>query len=83
MAKKKAPDLKVVADNRKARHTYFIESSLEAGVMLTGSEVKSLRSGKATIGESYAQAKDGEARAKGARDGCESATTSAEESARA
>ncbi len=60
MAKKKAPDLKVVADNRKARHTYFIESSLEAGVMLTGSEVKSLRSGKATIGESYAQAKDGE-----------------------
>jgi SsrA-binding protein len=60
MAKKKADDNKVVAENRKARHTYFIESSFEAGLMLVGSEVKSLRSGKATIGESYAQAKDGE-----------------------
>jgi len=50
----------VVADNRKARHLYFIDSTLEAGVVLTGSEVKSLRTGKANIGESYAQAKDGE-----------------------
>lgn len=60
MAKKKDSGEHVVADNRKARHQYFIESSIEAGVVLTGSEVKSLRTGKANIGESYAQAKDGE-----------------------
>jgi|SRR5437764_13692412 SsrA-binding protein len=60
MAKKKDTGEKVVADNRKARHLYFIDSTLEAGVVLTGSEVKSLRTGKANIGESYAQAKDGE-----------------------
>ena len=60
MAKKKAPENKVVADNRKARHAYFIESTVEAGLVLVGSEVKSLRTGKATIAESYAQAKDGE-----------------------
>ncbi|MGQ0742036.1 MAG: SsrA-binding protein SmpB [Alphaproteobacteria bacterium] len=59
MAKDKAK-ARVVADNRKARHNYSIESSLEAGIALTGSEVKSLRTGKAAIGESYAQAKDGE-----------------------
>src|SRR5215469_14899475 len=60
MAKKKDDGTKVIADNRKARHAYAIDSVLEAGIVLTGSEVKSLRSGKATIGESYAQAKDGE-----------------------
>ena len=60
MAKKKDDDHKVVADNRKARHLYFIESTLEAGLQLMGSEVKSLRSGKANIAESYAHAKDGE-----------------------
>ena len=60
MAKKKDDDRKIVADNRKARFSYYIESSLEAGIALVGSEVKSLRTGKATIGESYAQAKDGE-----------------------
>jgi len=60
MAKKKDDDHKVVADNRKARHLYFIESTLEAGIMLTGSEVKSLRGGKANIAESHAQSKDGE-----------------------
>ena len=61
MAKKKGDDeRKIVADNRKARHAYAIEDTLEAGLVLTGSEVKSLRTGKATIGESYAQAKDGE-----------------------
>ena len=60
MAKKKDPDHKVVADNRKARHLYFIESTLEAGLQLMGSEVKSLRSGKANIAESYAHAKGGE-----------------------
>jgi SsrA-binding protein len=60
MAKKKDPENKVVADNRKARFAYFIESTIEAGLALVGSEVKSLRSGKATIADSYAQAKDGE-----------------------
>ncbi|HEY4115034.1 MAG TPA: SsrA-binding protein SmpB [Rhizomicrobium sp.] len=61
MAKKKMDDeRKVVADNRKARYAYAIESTLEAGLQLMGSEVKSLRSGKANIAESYAHAKDGE-----------------------
>jgi SsrA-binding protein len=60
MAKKKDDGIKVIADNRKARHAYAIDSVLEAGIVLTGSEVKSLRNGKATIAESYAQAKDGE-----------------------
>ena len=61
MAKKKEePERRIVADNRKARHAYSIESTLEAGVMLMGSEVKALRSGRATIAESYAQAKGGE-----------------------
>jgi SsrA-binding protein len=52
--------LRVVADNRKARFHYFIDETFEAGVALTGTEVKSLRLGKATIGESYADARDGE-----------------------
>ena len=58
--KKEEPERRIVADNRKARHAYAIESTLEAGIALVGSEVKALRTGKATIGESYAQAKDGE-----------------------
>jgi len=60
MAKKSDPEKKVVADNRKARFSYFIEDTLEAGLMLYGSEVKSLRNGRSTIAESYAYAKDGE-----------------------
>ena len=60
MGKKKDDGQRIVADNRKARHLYFIESTLEAGLALMGSEVKSLRSGKANIAESYAHAKDGE-----------------------
>jgi SsrA-binding protein len=62
MAPKKDKDAagKIAADNRKARHNYFIEEVVEAGIMLTGTEVKSLRGGKATIGESYAHPKDGE-----------------------
>ena len=60
MAKKAAPERRVVADNRKARYAYAIESTLEAGLVLTGSEVKSLRAGRAAIAESYAQARDGE-----------------------
>jgi SsrA-binding protein len=60
MARKKEDGTKIIADNRKARFAYAIDDTLEAGLMLTGSEVKSLRTGKATIAESYAFAKDGE-----------------------
>ncbi len=54
------PPSRVAADNRKARHLYFIEDEFEAGLMLTGTEVKSLRSGQANIKESYAEEKNGE-----------------------
>ena len=52
--------MKVVAQNRRARHDYSIEEHVEAGMVLTGSEVKSLRAGKASIGEAYAGEKNGE-----------------------
>jgi len=45
---------KLVAENRRARYDYFIEDTLEAGLQLTGTEVKSLRNGRANIAESYA-----------------------------
>jgi len=51
----------LVAENRKARHDFFIEESLEAGMALTGTEVKSLRAHKANLRDSYARIKDGEA----------------------
>jgi SsrA-binding protein len=51
---------KLVAENRKARFNYDIEEKLEAGIQLTGSEVKSLRTGKANIAESYASDEGGE-----------------------
>ncbi|MEL7018127.1 MAG: SsrA-binding protein SmpB [Pseudomonadota bacterium] len=55
MAKKKSDGPgKTIAENRKARHDYFINEVIEAGLILTGTEVKSLREGKATIAESYA-----------------------------
>lgn len=57
---KTAGGLKIVADNRKARFHYEIGDTLEAGIALTGTEVKSLRVGKATIAESYAGERDGE-----------------------
>ena len=60
MADKNERPQKIVADNRKARFNYEIGETLEAGVALTGSEVKALRAGKATIAESYADARDGE-----------------------
>jgi SsrA-binding protein len=60
MADKNERKIKVVAENRKARFNYAIEDSIEAGVALTGTEVKSIRTGKATIAESYADARDGE-----------------------
>lgn len=50
----------LVATNRKARHEFFIEETYEAGLMLTGTEVKSLRSGRASIQESFARVEDGE-----------------------
>lgn len=51
---------KVVAENRKARRNYEIEDTFEAGIVLSGTEVKSLRSGKANIAESYASDEEGE-----------------------
>jgi len=51
---------KTVAENRRARYDYFIEDKFEAGLMLTGTEVKSLRAGEATIAESYAEVRGGE-----------------------
>jgi SsrA-binding protein len=60
MAAKPERRVKVVADNRRARFNYEIGESFEAGIALTGSEVKSLRQGKATIAESYADARGGE-----------------------
>jgi SsrA-binding protein len=51
---------KTVAQNRKARHNYFIEETIEAGIVLTGTEVKSLRTGQASINESYAGVTAGE-----------------------
>ena len=53
-------EVRQVATNRKALYEYFIEDRFEAGIALTGSEVKSLRNGKATIAESYADPKGGE-----------------------
>jgi SsrA-binding protein len=51
---------RLAAQNRRARFDYFIDDKLEAGIMLAGTEVKSLRSGKASINESYAGERDGE-----------------------
>jgi SsrA-binding protein len=60
MAAKTDPRYKLVADNRKARFNYAIGETFEAGVALTGSEVKSLRTGKANIGEAFAGTREGE-----------------------
>lgn len=51
---------KTIAQNKKARHDYFIEQTFEAGIVLSGTEVKSIRQGKVTIKESYAIIKGGE-----------------------
>ena len=58
MAKKKG--VKPIAQNKKARHDYFIEESIECGIELKGTEVKSMRQGRVNLKESYAQVKDGE-----------------------
>ena len=52
---------KVIAQNKKARHDYAIEDVYEAGLVLTGTEVKSLRAGRASLIDAYATVKDGEA----------------------
>jgi SsrA-binding protein len=51
---------KTLAENRKAWHDYFIEESMEAGIELAGTEVKSIRAGKANLKDSYAEVKNGE-----------------------
>jgi SsrA-binding protein len=63
MPKPRPPEFdkkKIVAENRRARFEYFLEEFFEAGIALTGTEVKSLRSGEGSIAESYAEVKDGE-----------------------
>lgn len=51
---------KTLSENRKARHDYFVEEAMEAGIELVGTEVKSLRAGKANLKDSYAEIRDGE-----------------------
>lgn len=51
---------KIVASNKKARHDYFIENTYEAGIVLTGTEIKSVRQGKVNLKESYAKVENGE-----------------------
>ncbi|MCY4317063.1 MAG: SsrA-binding protein SmpB [Roseovarius sp.] len=61
MAKKSEnPNYRIVAENRRARHDYAIEDDLECGILLRGSEVKSLRERSANIAESYAEVENGE-----------------------
>jgi SsrA-binding protein len=60
MAEKENPNYKVIAENRRARFDYFIESDLEAGIVLSGSEVKALRTGQSNIADSYASVEGGE-----------------------
>ena len=63
MARPKPPvfeKTKIVAENRRARYEYFIETVYEAGIALTGTEVKSLRFGEGSIAEAYAEVKDGQ-----------------------
>ena len=52
---------KLIADNRRARHDYHLLDRFEAGVVLTGTEVKSLRDGRASLAQSFAEVRDGEA----------------------
>jgi SsrA-binding protein len=60
MATTSSENSRVLAQNRRARFNYQLEETFEVGIALTGSEVKSLRAGKATIAESYADARGGE-----------------------
>ena len=60
MKKKTKPGLKIICLNRKASFNYFFVDLIEAGIVLKGSEIKSIRAGKVNIAESYAVEKDGE-----------------------
>lgn len=60
MAKKADPERKLIAENRRARFDYFVEDTIEVGIQLLGTEVKSLRAGRANIAESYASTDKGE-----------------------
>jgi SsrA-binding protein len=53
--------IKTIAENRKARHDYFIEDTYEAGLALVGTEVKSIRAGRVNVKDSYVKIKNGEA----------------------
>jgi len=55
-----ADGIKAVATNRKARHDYFFEDTFEAGIALTGTEIKSVRAGQVSLRDSFATIKDGE-----------------------
>ncbi len=52
--------IKTIATNRKAYHSYFVQDSIEAGISLTGTEIKSLRSGRVSLGEAYVRPEAGE-----------------------
>ncbi len=56
----KSEHIKIIAENRKARHNYFIENTYEAGIALKGTEVKSIRIGRANLKDSYAKIHNGE-----------------------
>ncbi|WP_427338874.1 SsrA-binding protein SmpB [Caloranaerobacter sp. DY30410] len=56
----KGNNIKIIARNKKARHDYFIEETFEAGIVLTGTEVKSIRQGKVNLKDSYAVVENGE-----------------------
>jgi SsrA-binding protein len=61
MARTQSDGVKIITINRRARHDYFIEETIEAGLVLTGSEVKSLRAGKVQLKDSHARIERGEA----------------------
>lgn len=65
--KKKAPNSNTIASNKKARHEYFLEDKIEAGLCLQGWEVKSIRQGKVNIADSYVIIQNGEAYLMGSR----------------
>jgi SsrA-binding protein len=60
VAKKETPDIKVMATNRKAYRDYAVEDTVEAGLVLVGSEIKSIRAGRVNLRDSYAAIEDGE-----------------------
>ena len=60
MADKARQRNKIISTNRRARHDYTVEETVEAGIMLTGTEVKSLRAGRASLADGYAMITDGE-----------------------